>query len=101
MSGPLLEKQFNIIIKSFRSKLTRPARRDDAKKELEEELLHPKRPKLALTKDEECLLKVESSPAVEHFTNEYYNKGIPLIIDGQMKHWPATEKWRYQIKMST
>lgn len=93
MSGPLLEKQFDTVIKYFRA--SRPSSSSKTKLECasSDTQTTNKRPKLELNTNEEFRLKVENSPTVERFAAEYFNPHVPVIIDGQMSHWPAVKKW--------
>lgn len=89
MSGPLLEKQFNQIIQ-YLSRDTESS---------ENEVVAAKRAKIdseesVVELNENYLLKVEKSPSFETFRRDYYLTNTPVIIDGQMSHWPAMNKWR-------
>jgi hypothetical protein len=89
MSGPLLEKQFNAIILH----LTKDT-------ETQENEIAAKRPKIDKDEhdvklNEDFLLKVAESPSIETFRRDYFLTNTPVIIDGQMSHWPAMSKWRY------
>jgi hypothetical protein len=89
MSGPLLEKQFDKIIKSIkktsskRIKLDRDSNQNVALRELDLKL------------DDNCLIKVEDNPTIERFETIYFKQKVPCIIANQMSHWPAMKKWRF------
>lgn len=97
MSGPLLEEQFDKVIKSFNRK-DKPSKNSAEKRDLTTSESSNKKLKVELTNNQDFLLKIENSPTIERFTEEYFKKGIPLIIEGQMNHWPATKKWRQDLK---
>lgn len=92
MSGPLAEKQFDTIIKFLRAH-SRPTEKRQLACEVEG-LEEKKRAKVELTTNECFLLKVENSPTIEAFNRDYFKTSTPVIIDGQMIHWPASKKWR-------
>lgn len=94
MSGPLLEEQFDKVIKSFNRKDKPSIPNLAEKRDLITSESSNKKLKVELTNNQDFLLKIENSPTIERFTEEYFKKGIPLIIEGQMNHWPATKKWR-------
>ena len=88
MSGPLLEKQFNQIISCItKEDQTEPPtakiRKIESSSEIESIVLN-----------DDFKLRVECSPSFEHFNENYFSKNVPVIINDQMKHWPALTKWR-------
>jgi hypothetical protein len=94
MGGPLLEKQFNHIIKYIENQTKSQTVKQLNKESLfEDEQLGSKRMK-TIELNDRFKLNIEKSPSIEHFQNNYVNKNIPVIIDNQMSHWPACSKWR-------
>ena len=96
MSGPLLEKQFDTVIKSFRNRGNKSSKIDlELSDDKNDQISSPdaKKAKFELNSSEEHRLRVENSPTVERFAQEYFKKNVPVIIDGQMSHWPAMKKW--------
>jgi lysine-specific demethylase 8 len=95
MSGPLLEKQFNQII-NFLIK-------SNQTNNIESFDINIKKRKLSdveLTIHDEHALKIEISPSIETFREEFFLKNTPVIIDKQMEHWPAMSKWSIEyLKM--
>jgi hypothetical protein len=107
----LLEKQFNHIIDFIKqnTKLysTHNKGKDFLKERLEENLDESLRAKIRKINDtnqsNKCLIKlnekyklgIEKSPSIEHFKLNYVSKKIPILIEGQMEHWPAMQKWRF------
>ena len=94
MSGPLLEKQFNEIIR-FLSKT------EDGVEEIFDNLKSVKKRKHSTDQDFEKIneiyaLTIEVSPSMEKFQQNYYLKSVPVIIDKQMSHWPAMSKWNVE-----
>jgi hypothetical protein len=90
MSGPLLEKQFDQIIKYVnRSKTSKRIKLNPPLEEATQSLA----PSQVVLKKEFELI-VEDSPSVEHFEACYLRPHVPCIIDNQMSHWPALKKWR-------
>lgn len=90
MSGPLLEAQFDKILTFINSNQIENKSKKikiDDDKIITTVKLYP-------TLNSEFLLKVEDSPSIEIFDSSYYSKRVPVIIDNQMTHWPAIEKWR-------
>lgn len=89
MSGPLLEKQFNQIISNISKETQQPD---------EEYSVKAKVQKLETINDpileDKFKIKIEQSPSFETFKKLYFDKNVPVLIDGQMKHWPAVKKWR-------
>ena len=85
MSGPLLEKQFNIIINSFKIECGELSAKK-CKYSVDEEVQINKN----------FALCIEESPSIEKFRDEYFLKGVPVIIDKQMSHWPAINKWNVE-----
>jgi lysine-specific demethylase 8 len=91
MSGPLLERQFNQIIKFLSA----------TNEATNEASCSSKKRKINISSDNEIEVKIDKkhsldikvSPSVENFQQDYYLKNIPVIIDKQMSHWPAIEKW--------
>lgn len=102
MSGHLLEKQFDCVIKSFRLAAKSKSSKSDSEEGTESS--STKRIRISseaaamvqLNSDPNFRLKIEHSPTIENFSSNYFQTGTPLIIDGQMKHWPASSKWRCQ-----
>lgn len=91
MSGPLLEEQFNQIINYIQSQMSD---REKIKKiKIESENSDDDSSKIVLNKSK--LIYFENSPSIEVFRQEYFLKNIPVIIDNQMNHWPAMNKWRF------
>lgn len=86
MSGPLLEKQFNHII-NYLSKSVQTKDEDYSVKAKMRKLDVPEL-------NDNFKLNIEESPSFETFKELYFDKKVPVIIDGQMKHWPAMAKWR-------
>lgn len=89
MSGPLLEKQFNqivnFILKENQSESPKAKlRKIESSSEIDTNVV--------LNND--FKLKIECSPSYEFFNEAYFSKNVPVIIDGQMNHWPAMNKWR-------
>jgi len=94
MSGPLLEKQFDHIVRFIRHQ----SKSNKAKTNSKFNLIKPpaqtnikKAPKLTT----KYLLKIEKNPSIEHFNEIYFSANRPVIIEGQMSHWPAMKKWRF------
>ena len=102
MSGPLLEKQFNYIIKSIskyeqNSDLNGIDRLVDSNaKRLKTSDIQSPSSSIELKLNEKFLLNVEYSPSVEIFNEKYVKTNTPVIIDGQMGHWPAMQKWNIE-----
>jgi hypothetical protein len=94
MSGPLLEKQFDHIVRFIRrqSKLSKPKTNSkfNVVKPPPAPLTVKKAPKL----NTKYLMKTEKNPSIEHFNEIYFSANKPVIIEGQMSHWPAMKKWR-------
>jgi hypothetical protein len=44
--------------------------------------------------NEKYLLKIETSPSIDDFNRNYVQLKTPVIIDCQMSHWPAMQKWK-------
>lgn len=89
MSGPLLEKQFNQII----SQLSKSS------DNYEEDVVGGTCKKCKYNEISSVNLSsmhsisIETSPSIEHFQKNYFDKKLPIIIDQQMQHWPAIKKW--------
>jgi lysine-specific demethylase 8 len=88
MSGPLLEKQFNQIIKRVSGTCSSEG----------SNLPLQKRARFDEATETPCInsefaIPVEYSPSVDVFKNNYLSIDKPVIIDGQMDHWPAVHKW--------
>jgi hypothetical protein len=96
MSGPLLEKQFDHIVRYIRlqSKSNKPkaSSKFNAVKVPAQQNVK-KAPKLTT----KYLLKIEKNPSIEHFNEIYFSANRPVIIEGQMSHWPAMKKWRFNF----
>ena len=90
MSGPLLEKAFNQIIKSVEKRATKRTSNFESATKPDENI----ESELVDQIQDQFKLAVEASPGIEHFKNNYVNKQLPVIIEGQMNHWPAASKWR-------
>lgn len=86
MSGPLMEKEFNKIIKIIEDMSDRELRSKRIRVDTEQAV------KINLNND--FLIKYEKSPSVEKFRDEYFSKDLPVIVDNQMQHWPAMKTWR-------
>ena len=95
MSGPLLEKQFNQIIK-FISTATSTAANEESfgKKRKYENSSSDYQVEFKI--DKKFSLDIQVSPSVEKFQQDYYLTNIPVIICNQMSHWPAMEKWNVE-----
>ena len=91
MSGPLLEKEFNQIIKSIEKRASKRIKTFETSPKLNQNI----ESELVDQIKDEFKLAVEMNPSIEHFKNNYVDKQLPVIIEGQMNHWPATSKWRF------
>ena len=96
MSGPLLEVQFNKVIRFIN--LTQNNEIKIKKPRLEIDQIQTASNKYSkntlINLNEKFLLNRENSPTIEHFNQNYFLKNIPCIITNQMEHWPAIKKWR-------
>lgn len=92
MSGPLLEKKFDKIIKLLRNQQSSSS--SCLKSNLKQIGNLNKPTKLDLELNKNFLLQIEHSPTIELFNSIYFQTKTPVIIDGQMSHWPAIQKWR-------
>jgi lysine-specific demethylase 8 len=88
MSGPLLEKQFNTIIKCV-SEMDNARPSLPKRSKLDDESIKPENPYI----NPKLSIPLEYSPSVDLFKKNYFLTNKPLIIDGQMNHWPAITKW--------
>lgn len=86
MSGPLMEKEFNQIIRIMESTIVRE--QISIKRRVEFKSIDEK------NLNEKFLVRYEDSPSVERFRDEYFNKNLPVIIENQIQHWPAMKNWR-------
>lgn len=91
LSGDILSPYFNKIIRTYSST-------SNIQSEVPEsiDILESKR-----TAEEEVAidessfnLTHETSPSATRFKLDYFEPKLPVIIDGQMSHWPAMKKWR-------
>jgi lysine-specific demethylase 8 len=87
MSGPLLEKQFDKIIKHLNKNSNQISAKKPTSNHESLKIIDSK------TLRQDCLITKESSPTIEHFKLDYFNPKIPCIIQNQMLHWPAMNKW--------
>ena len=88
MSGPIIESQFDKIIKIENQN-------NPKKIKLEKNSIQTTTDQIESIKlNENFLLSVENSPTIETFSSNYFKKNIPCIINNQMSHWPAIKKWR-------
>lgn len=86
MSGPLLEKQFNQIIKEHS---TICEHKIDAKRQkFNDNLDHE-----SINLNHEFKFDILDSPTIENFKTNYFIPQKPCIISGQLEHWPAVNKW--------
>nr|QDF21456.1 lysine-specific demethylase 8 [Brachionus koreanus] len=85
MSGPLMETEFNNIIKIVENTSNRELNFKKRRIEVEQPI--------KINLNEDFLIKYEKSPSIERFRDEYFYKEMPVIIDNQMQHWPALKTW--------
>jgi [protein]-arginine 3-hydroxylase / protease len=90
MSGNLLEDKFNHILNQIKS-----TSRDllFEKKTIENISNVENLAKTEIILDQNHLIKVEKSPSIDSFKENYFLPKVPVIIESQMDHWPAIEKW--------
>lgn len=86
-----MENEFNQIIKIVENKTEKD--QSLKKRRIETQKID----KIQL--DENFLINYEDNPSVEKFREEYFKKDIPVIVDNQMQHWPATKNWRYNLML--
>ena len=105
MSGHLLEKQFNALI-SYLNK--EPQHHDQQQSQTYKKRkmdltsstsssTSSSASEVTLSSNDAYLLRRLDSPSVETFKREYFNARLPCIIENQMSHWPALDKWRYVV----
>ena len=97
MTGHLLEKKFNSIIRHVREESRKTVAVKHSGQDDQESSL-PKVPRVETWSpviSDQHALTIEDSPSIERFREEYLKKQVPCIIRNQMNHWPALKKWRF------
>ncbi len=91
MSGNLLEDKFNHILNQTKSNNRDLLFKEKKTCENISNVENLEQTKIIL--DQNHLIKMEKSPSIDFFKENYFLPKVPVIIESQMDHWPAIKKW--------